>query len=123
MIIGCDVSPGGVEGAGPKWVADRLAGFRETGISESDMYDSLLNFAVEKSKPSRRADAAPKYNKEILSTLVSGLIYEPTNKLPVHGVVSLADRTYMVSPPHRLPKYLAEFWSDATEIDNGPEVC
>ena len=123
VIIGYDVSPKGVERAGLRWVANRSAGFQEAGISESEMYNSLLNFTVEKSKPLRREDASSKYNRDILYTLVLGSIYEPTNELLVQCVVSLADWTYMVPPTQQLPKYLAEFWSNATEIDNGPKIC
>ena len=116
VMIGCDVSPGGISGVGPEKVWLKLQEIRKSGCSNVDMYNQMISYAEVLSKPSKRKDAAPKYNQQLLNTLVDAIVYEPTNEL------SEACRTYLLSESLRLPAYLDSFKCDGTEIEEGPLV-
>jgi hypothetical protein len=68
VMIGCDVSPGGISGVGPEKVWSKLQELR--GCSNDEMYDQMIKYAEELSKPSKSKDASPKYNEQLLNTLV-----------------------------------------------------
>ncbi|KAL9182228.1 hypothetical protein ACHAXT_012880 [Thalassiosira profunda] len=117
VIVGCDVCPGGIKDFGPKAVETKLEELRQSTTDEGEIYDQLLDCAVEFSqkKPT-------KFSKEDLTTFVQGVIYEPTNAAPPEGTSSLEHRTYLGDAPTTLPSYLQEFWAPATTIEQGPEI-
>ena len=88
VLIGCDVSPGGVHGAGPAWVNHILKEIMDNESNKS-VYDQMIDHAVEKSKPkqkktktkaNKKSEPKPKYSCEVLNTLVDAVLYEPTNE-------------------------------------------
>ena len=125
VIIGCDVCPGGVDGIGPKVVDDKLKEMKEknknedTGSNNVSVYDELMKWAVEKSKPRKNED--PQFNEEVLTTFVNAIIYEPTNELGTDNRF-VDNRTYMKDVPTHLPQYLSEFKSSSTTIEKGPDI-
>ena len=54
----------------------------------------MVEFA-EQSKQSKKKDAIPKYNKEVIKNLVDAIIYEPTNELGLYLF-----RGWSVNPPN-----------------------
>jgi hypothetical protein len=122
VIIGCDVCPGGVKSAGPLWVEKVLASINKQNgpdLDEDVIYEKLMEHAVEKSRQSPNND--PKYNKDVLTTFVHGIIYEPTNAHPDDDQHPVP--TYIVNePPSNLCKYLEEFKAESTAIYDGPAV-
>ena len=117
VIIGCDVCPGGVKGIGPQKVDEKIKQIQSSRSSDMPtvpMYDELLKWAIE------IQGSKPQYNEDIITTLVYAVLYEPTNKLPMDGV--LVSRTYMLDEPTYLPKYLEEFKSKDTAIGAGPKI-
>ena len=121
VLIGCDVSPGGVHGAGPMWVANTLKEIMDSESNKS-VYDQMIDHAVEKSKPKQKKKTTPKYSHEVLNTLVDAVLYEPTNAENDENATSLSHRTYMYGEPQKLASYLGEFRNDNTTIVDGPEV-
>jgi len=124
VIVGCDVCPGGVNGIGPSKVEEKMKQIQSScshdmSTSEVSMYDELLKWAVDFQLTYPKKSTTPQYSKEIITTLVDAVIYEPTNELSSDGV---SMRTYMQDEPSTLPKYLEQFKSSATVIDDGPEV-
>ena len=125
VIIGCDVCPGGVNGIGPSKVEEKMKQIQSScshdmSTSEVSMYDELLKWAVDFQLTYPKKSTTPQYNKEIINTFVDGVIYEPTNELSSDGVS--IRRTYMQDEPSTLPKYLEQFKSSTTVIEDGPEV-
>ena len=116
VMIGCDVSPGGISGVGPEKVWSKLQEIRKFGCSNEDTYEQMIEYAVDLSKPSRSKDAVPKYNNQLLNTLVDAIVYEPTNELSEVG------RTYLSGEPLCLPAYLDDFKCGGTKIEDGPAV-
>lgn len=84
------------------------------------MHEQMVEFAEEQSKQSKKKDAIPKYNKEVINTFADAIIYKPTNLLGSKGTV--ATRTYLEGGPQALPAYLHEFKCDGTVIGDRPSV-
>ncbi len=64
------------------------------------MYEQVIDYAEELSKPSKRDAAISKYNKQLLNTLVDAIVYEPTNELSEVRCI------YLSSEPLHVPAYL-----------------
>ena len=116
VIIGCDVSPGGVEGCGSGKVLEKLKTVQQLSCTTEDVYEELLAFGEEESKSTKADNAVPKYSKLLLNTLVDAIVFEPTNE------IGATDRTYLDRHPIFLPSYLEEFKSASTTIVDGPAV-
>lgn len=120
VILGCDVSPGGVKDVGPAKILNKMKEIHEDEENSNSIYDQMVDYAVEMSKPGKTKP--PKYSAEVINVLVEAVLYEPTNEEPAEKPSSYDYRTYMEDTPEKLVSYLGEFKSSTTTIVDGPEV-
>lgn len=109
VIIGCDVSPGGLPGVGLKTLSPELTKLKQSSANDEDLYNNLLAYAVEA--------GPPKFSEEVLSTFVNAIVYQPTNEFGCEG-----ELTYIAGLPPELPTYLQQFASGETIMNSGPDV-
>ena len=123
VILGGDACPGGVKDIGTKKLATKLAQVRDSGcVDEDKIFDKLMEYAIEQSKPKPKKTSPPQFSKEVLATFVDAIIYQPTNELEADGTTKDQRKYLMPHPPKHLPKYLEEFKGEATIIDPGPTI-
>lgn len=113
VIIGCDVCPGGVGGIGPQKVEEKMKQISD--MPEVSIYEALMKWAVEFQLTYPKKTDTPQYNRETITAYVYGVIYEPTNEIST-------PLTFMQGKPNKLPKYLEQFKSPTTVIEEGPEI-
>ena len=125
VVIGCDVCPSGIKSAGPHFVEKVIDDLKlELGpeVDEDAIYQKLMDAAVEKSRPKSTATTNPKYSREVLTSFVHGIIYEPTNEHPGDSEEPPVPTYLTGSDPPTLCKYLEEFKAECTAIHNGPPI-
>lgn len=126
VALGCDLYKSGIPNIGPKRLSDQMDAIKEDMNDEQRgnedcFYQKLLKHVAEKTK----------LGEEVITTLVKGIIYHPTNYISCENVTdteqtSLAEvgHTYYDKlPPLYLPEYLEDFKSSETNTVEGPEVA
>ena len=121
VILGCDVCPSGVKNIGPSKVDKKMTEIRaSSGNDKEVLFNQLMDYAIVMSKP--KMSSPPQFDKEVLTTFINAIVYQPTNEQPVEVGVEECRTYLMPQPPENLPKYLEEFKADATLTDKGPGI-
>ena len=85
VVLGGDACPGGVKDVGTEKLAKQLAEVQDCGcVDEGEIFEKLMEYAVEMSKPKPKKTSLPKFSKEVLGTFVDTIIYQPFNELQAH---------------------------------------
>ena len=123
VIIDSDTLPGGVPGLGLQKVATHMSIISDGVLDDQSLYHAMIAWADKESRSS--------FNKDILNTLVDGVIYEPTNEKSVVAVNPHVKESPSVKanwryvggqPPRVLHNYLREFASPNTTITTNETV-
>lgn len=115
LILGCDVYPANMKGAGEKTLLKMIHEY-EHQLSDDKLFLFLQHQFIVKNTLSEAAE----------DIYIDAIVFEPTNAMPNINAAELSQRTYLFGMPLCLLRYLEQYSPDDTywssRIFNGQDM-